>query len=110
MIAQKIEMKFEKMKNERDTEKLQEKIPKIETVIIEPEDPVSLPYAAVHCAITIWQGMIQALDILREGFTESAGELVVHRYGVAAGELFKAGAGVVGNINLPGKRFLKVVN
>ena len=48
------------------------------------------------------------IKFLAEAFTENAGELVGHRYGAAAGELFKAGAGVVGNMKLPGKKFLKV--
>jgi len=40
-------------------------------------------------------------------FTSTTSGLVTHKYGDAAGEVFRAGMGVAGNVGLPGTKFFK---
>jgi len=96
-IAQKLERKLEKKK--------------VESNIAHPQDQRKevggVGHAVAHSAITVWLGMAEALDIIREGFSETTTTLVSHQYGPAAGELFKAGIGIIENVGLPGKKFFK---
>jgi len=65
-------------------------------------------HAAIYSAITVWGGMAEALDIIREGVTQTSSGLVVHKYGPQAGEAFRAGMGIAGNIGLPGTKLMKL--
>jgi hypothetical protein len=96
-IAQKLERKLEKKKMESDISHMQD----------QQRETGGIGHAVAHSAITVWLGMAEALDIIREGFTETTTTLVNHRYGPAAGELFRAGVGIIGNVGLPGKKFFK---
>jgi hypothetical protein len=96
-IAQKLEKKLEKKKMESDSNDFQD----------QQKETGGIGHAVAHSAITVWLGMAEALDIIREGFTETTTTLVSHQYGPAAGELFKSGIGIIENVGLPGKKFFK---
>jgi len=64
-------------------------------------------HAAIHSVFTIWSGMVEALDVLREGITETTSTLVTHKYGADAGDVFRSGVGIVTNVGLPGTKLFK---
>jgi len=112
IIAQKIELQFEKRENDKEIEQLKEKANSLElrTPLVEEEEKQgsgNVAFAVIHSAITIWQGMAEALDIIREEFTSTTSGIVSHKYGQVAGEVFRAGVGVAGNVGLPGTKFFK---
>jgi hypothetical protein len=96
-IAQKLERKLEKKKMESESNNIQD----------QQKETGGIGHAVAYSAITVWLGMAEALDIIREGFTETTTNLVSHQYGPAAGELFQTGIGIIGNVGLPGKKFFK---
>jgi len=51
--------------------------------------------------------MTEAMDIIREGITETTSGVVAHKYGAQAGELFRSGVGIATNVGLPGHKFFK---
>jgi len=96
-IAKKIEPKFEQKKLEAEQ--------KEQTQVQKPSG--TLGQAAIHSTVTIWGGMIEALDIIREGITETTSSMVTHKYGSAAGEVFRSGIGIATNVGLPGHKLFK---
>jgi len=111
-VAQKIETKCEKKKFEGEVAQIQHEHEKNMQAKKneEVEFSGSIVHATVHAGIGLWHGMVEALDIIRQGFTKATTDAITHSYGEGAGELFEAGVGVVGNIGLPGARYLKVAN
>jgi len=101
-MGQKIETKFEKKAAEKEAIKMSNRDTSAEQSTIHPQAPegvMGVGYATIYSAISIWQGMVEALDILREGISETAGGLVSHKYGPVAGEVFKAGISIAaGNV------------
>jgi len=112
-IAQKIEAKFEKKKFEKEVAQIQAEHEQNMMQKKQPEDvrfTGNVIHASLHAGIGLWHGMVEALDIIREGFTKATTGVVTHSYGQGAGELFEAGVGIVGNVGLPGKRYFKIAN
>jgi len=68
----------------------------------------NLVHATIYIGISLWQGMAEALDIIREGVTNTASNLVAHRYGASKGELFRAGTGLLAKFG-PGKKVFKQI-
>jgi len=69
IIAQRIELQFEKRENNKEIEQLKEKANSLElrTPLVEEEEKQgsgNVAFAVIHSAITIWQGMAEALDII----------------------------------------------
>jgi len=111
-IAQKIEMVFEKKKYEKDLDEIKKKEELRSQNIamdVEEERSGNVALAAVHSAISVFHGMVEALDIITTGFSTTTSGIVSSKYGPLAGEVFKAGVGVVGTAvpSIPGTRYLK---
>jgi len=73
VVAQKIEVQFEKRKNDKEIAQLQEKASSLElrTPLVEEEKHSgNVAFAVIHSAITIWQGMAEALDLIRNTETK----------------------------------------
>jgi len=109
-IGQKIETKFEKKTAEKEAAKMHSNNANrpTQTQQTQPEGVMGVGYATIYSAISIWQGMVEALDIIRGGITETASGLVASKYGPVAGEVLRAGLSVAGNAAIPGSRFLKM--
>lgn len=117
-IAQKIESRFEKKQNEEDIAKMQaqKKLLEEQQQLAEKQargpiklDTTGAALASVHAVINVWHGMVEALEIIRVGFTEATGGVVAHKYGPAVAEAFKVGMGIAGNIGIPGSKFIKKI-
>jgi len=111
-IAQRLETKFEKKKFEKEVVQIQAEHEKNMTQQKREEVMFTgnIVHASIHAGIGLWHGMAEALDIIREGFTKATTGVVTHSYGQGAGELFEAGIGIVGNVGLPGSRYIKMAN
>jgi len=97
-LANKIEPKFEQKKE--DAEQKEE-----QTTQSKPSGTIG--HAAIHSAVSIWGGMVEALDIIREGITETTSSMVTHKYGNDAGQVFRSGIGIATNVGLPGHKLFK---
>jgi len=110
-IAQKLEAKFEKKKHDQEVAKIKEDHEKNMTQKKEEyEFTGNVIHASIHAGLGLWHGMVEALDIMRQGFTKTTTDVITHSYGQGAGELFEAGVGIVGNVGLPGARYFKAAN
>jgi hypothetical protein len=86
--------------------KLEHKPGDIEGGSSNPASNAHIGHAALHSAISVWQGMAEALDIIREGVTDTTTDLVAHQYGARAGDVCKSTIGIATNIGI-GKKLFK---
>jgi len=92
-LTRKIEPKFEEKKHDAEVNEQ-----------LENKPCGSIGQAALHSVVTVWSGMVEALDIIREGITDTTTSLVTHKYGTDAEQVFRSGIGIVTNVGLPGSK------